>query len=166
MNLRFVSWLSLPLIGLSLTFSNNLALADTSLPVPQIVKQLRQKTKVPILVPSVLPGSNEKIFVYSEASSKGYYLSFDLIADCKGATACRVASLEAERGGKPYLEKNSETVKLTNGIVGSYTLIKGPYYTALVQWQSRGVLYAAAVKNGRKQDAIALANAAIKGGNR
>ncbi|MCU0550474.1 MAG: hypothetical protein MUC48_14085 [Leptolyngbya sp. Prado105] len=117
------------------------------------------------VVSSIVP-SQARIYVNAEANPQGYYVSFDLTPDCGGATPCRVANLEARRGGDFYKDSTTQSPQLTNGVRGTYTNVRGSYYTALVQWKYQDVIYQAAVKHGRREDAIALANSAIQGGVR
>lgn len=92
--------------------------------------------------------------------------------DCRGATACRVGGIEAERGGQFRDPKQGgvmdtfEPVKLARGVNGQFANTCGPYCLASVLWKYQGVLYTVHVKNGLKEEAIALANAAIMAGPR
>lgn len=153
-------WTALPLLLLGIPVRS---VADVTLQTETIVSTLQQRTQVPIFVPTLVPQQDE-IYVSVGASAEGYSLSFNVTPECKGETACRFGSLEANRGEEFYTEPSSESVTLANGVRGLYTLVRGPYYTALVQWEYQGVLYKAGIKNGQKKDVIALANSAITAG--
>lgn len=153
-------WAVLPLLLLG---TSARSLADVTLQTEPIVSTLQQQTQVPIFVPTLVPQQDE-IYVSVGASAKGYYLSFNVTPECKGETPCRFGSLEANRGEAFYTDPSSESVTLANGARGLYTLVRGPYYTALVQWEYQGVLYKAGLKNGQRKDALAFANSAIAAG--
>lgn len=66
-------------------------------------------------------------------------------------------------GGNRQTFKNIELAKGTKGIFFNGC---GPYCTALVEWQSGGVLYRVTMKNGREENLKQIANSAIEAGRR
>ncbi|MDG2614821.1 hypothetical protein P7L53_01055 [Thermoleptolyngbya sichuanensis XZ-Cy5] len=150
------------------------SLAGASIPIDQVVSQLRSQTSIPIFLPDAVPGM-EEVYVHAYGNEDGYGVLFDYVADCKGATACNYGSISAERyeGTMTLAEMlgisetdTVETVALTNGVSGQYANTCGAYCVATVVWQADGILYGVSIKNGEKEATIALANGAIAAGPR
>ncbi len=142
---------------------------STSFPVGEILPQLKGKTQVPIFLPSSLPFSN-KVYYKSTATANGYSVEFNHTADCK-ATACYIGAIEAEKGGKLTTKIGGERetlkdIQLSGGTKAIFYNNCGAYCTALVEWQSQGVLYRVTMKNGREEALTKIANSAIEAGAR
>lgn len=142
---------------------------STSFPVREILPQLKGKTQVRIFLPSSVPFS-DKVYYKSKASANGYSVEFNYTPDCK-ATACYMGAIEAEKGGKltTKMGGDRETLKniqLAGSTKGIFYNACGAYCTALVEWQSQGVLYRVTMKNGREEALTKIANSAIEAGVR
>ena len=125
---------------------------------------------VPVLLPSTVNldiGKTTK--VYPEGSSKKgeYSLELSGAKGCNGATACFLASFTGERGVK--LGYKMTNVKLALGMKGYYHGLScgGSCSPPSLAWVQKGVRYEiqANALGGRKAF-IALANSAIRAGNR
>jgi hypothetical protein len=125
---------------------------------------------VPVLLPSTVNldiGKTTK--VYPEAASKkgSYDLSLSGAKDCGGANACFLALFTGERGAK--LGYKSTNVKLASGIKGYYRGLScgGSCSPPSIAWIQKGVRYEfQANALGGKKAFVAMANSAIRAGNR
>ncbi len=124
-----------------------------------------QGTRIPILAPSQL-ATDASLYWRVSKRDTGYEFTFGYTPTCNGATACNWGAFSAEKGGQmPDFENNSattsESVTLSKGKKGLYRFYRSASYHAYVHWKESGVLYTAYIKNGRKDDVIAMANSAI-----
>lgn len=137
------------------------AAATTSVPVERLRSQLQGRTQVPIVIPATLP-TEESLFSSATVTSDRYEISFTYTPDCQG-TACTWGSFSAERS--EYLEDDPglvEAVTLVDGTQAWFNNFCGAYCNARVFWFADGSLYSAWIKNGTREAAIALANAAVQ----
>lgn len=148
------------------------SLVGATLPVEQVVSQLRPQTPIPIYLPDAVPGM-EEVYVHTYGDENSYGVDFDYIADCNGATACSYGGTWAQRyeGSMTPAEilgisETVESVELANGVSGQYANTCGAYCVATVMWQADGILYGVSIKNGEKEATVSLANGAIAAGPR
>jgi hypothetical protein len=110
------------------------------------ITKIDARSSVPVLLPDHLaidyPG---KLFVSGGTSDSGWHLEFDGAPDCGGATACFLASVTAETGGRPGFKR---TVKLAGGVTGYYKPLTcgGSCSPPVIQFVRGGVLYEIAAK--------------------
>ncbi len=157
------------------------AIADT-FSINNIALQISQKTTVPILLPSekVIEENkfeaSETIYSYLESSSNnGYNLTFNNRPGNVGNAAFRF-SISASRGkdferqpshsDPKYAAKYSQVKLFANSSALVTTWCGGSACWSTVQWKSNGVLYKVASKRRQPDAALAIANSAIKSGNR
>ena len=150
--------------------SNLIAQAGATVPIGQILPQLKGKTQVPIFLPSQVPFS-QKLYFYPQARADGYSVSIDYRANCRGTTACSAGGIGAQKGGEftqrmEGVTKTLKNLQLAKGTKGVFHNGCGAYCTASVEWKFQGVLYTVALKNGREVDAVKIANSAIEAGRR
>jgi hypothetical protein len=139
-----------------------------NLPIDELVGsayQIMGNTQIPILAPSQIKTKEHRYWNVFK-TNVGYGFGFGFTRDCNGAGACNWGSFSAEKGGQmPAFENNSSTtserVTLAKGKKALYRSDRAAYINASVYWQENGILYTAYIKNGRKEDLIAMANSAI-----
>jgi hypothetical protein len=139
-----------------------------NLPIDELVGsayQIMGNTQIPILAPSQIKTKEHRYWNVFK-TNVGYGFGFGFTRDCNGAGACNWGSFSAEKGGQmPAFENNSSTtserVTLARGKKALYRIDRAAYINASVYWQENGILYTAYIKNGRKEDLIAMANSAI-----
>jgi hypothetical protein len=147
-----------------------IAQASTTLPIEQILSQLKSKTQVPIFLPSQVAFSR-KVYFSAQGKADGYTISIDYTANCRGAGACSAGEITAEKGGDfmkkiEGVTKTLKTIQLAKGTKGFFHNGCGAYCTASAQWKNQGVLYTVAIKNGREVETLKIANSAIEAGQR
>jgi hypothetical protein len=139
-----------------------------------IISDLKQVTKVPILLPSNLPTKGLKVCPKNE--SDGYAITLVSHGECPGSQASYVGTISATANKtlKPS-DENSIKVQLAGGITGYYTprAYKVP---PSVEWIYKGTLYSIQIteyadgknRNSREAKAylLSLANSAIEAGSR
>ena len=150
--------------------------------IKAISAQIARKTNVPILLPS-----EQVVEQYKFDRSETIYASLDTYSDNDysvrfnnrsgnvGNAAFRF-SVSAKRGKdfeRPSQDPDTRyadtfrQVKLSdnsNGLITSWC--GGTACWTKVQWKSKGVLYEVAAKQRQPETALAIANSAIKSGNR
>lgn len=150
--------------------TQQLAQAGTAVPVSEILPKLKGKTQVPIFIPSSIPVS-QKLYYQTTAKADSYTISMEYTADCRGAGACSLGEIRAQKGGAfstkiEGVTKTLKEIQLAGGVKGSFHNGCGAYCTASVEWKGQGVLYTVAIKNGKEADLIKIANSAIQAGKR
>ncbi|NET40029.1 MAG: hypothetical protein F6K19_50120, partial [Cyanothece sp. SIO1E1] len=136
--------------------------------------ELKQKTTVPVLLPSALPTSVLAVEVYLSvrAEPDSYAVNLDLAPECYGATACAFGGITAQRNETLYTEEFTETVLLATGITGHYKPITcgASCSPPAISWQYQDVLYRidfeVADDSKGKAQLMAIANSAIEAGPR
>ena len=150
--------------------------------IKEISVQIARKTSVPILLPSEQVveqykfNQSETIYAYLDTySDSDYSVRFNNRAGNVGNAAFRF-SVSGKRGKdfeKPVQDRDPRyaatlrQVKLSdnsNGLITSWC--GGTACWTKVQWKSKGVLYEVAAKQRQPETALAIANSAIREGNR
>ncbi|MBD3887330.1 hypothetical protein IFO70_37790 [Phormidium tenue FACHB-886] len=169
---QFIALSALPAATLLLVHP---AQADVVLPIAQVISQIDRATDVPIYLPESVPMDQSYLDISTTANS--YRVDFNHTPDC-GGTACYFGSIQAERGGQlssnPFSDRAArdlggiretfETVQLSDGTLAQFINGCGAYCTAVLEWQSQGVLYQVTVKNGTREMLLAIANSAVEAG--
>jgi hypothetical protein len=150
--------------------TKQLAQGGTAVPVSEILPKLKGKTQVPIFIPSSLPVS-QKLYYQSQAKADSYTISMEYTADCRGAGACSLGEIRAQKGGEfstkiEGVTKTLKNVQLAGGVKGVFHNGCGAYCTASVEWKTQGFLYTIAIRNGVEADLMKMANSAIQAGKR
>lgn len=149
----------------------------------KLIAQLKTKTDVPVLFPTVVPQSPDKSPYYASTDLSvakygiKYIINVDATKDCNGAHYCNIGYLKAERGTKLQIYRDrtnkeiTTNIALTHNINGYYTPghPMGDYFSPNIQWISKKVLYTINWNPapGISEEAIrnlltTLANSAIK----
>lgn len=133
-----------------------------------LLPKVKRKSGLAVRLPSKIHVfvKPSKTFAASSASRKRYILELDAAKGCNGANVCFLASFSGTRGGTPAFKK---TVSLAHGITGYYKPVTcgASCSPAFIQWKEGGVLYEIENKGAGKKSAMAaLANSAIRGGDR
>ena len=149
------------------------AFAATSVDVPHkfrtLIPKVEKKSGLSVRLPSTIRSYMKRTYVNGSATRKSYLLDLGAARDCNGATACFIASFSGVRGGKPAFKRK---VQLTRGITGYFKPVTcgGSCSPAFIQWKEGRVLYEIEYKGAsekkEKSTMIALANSAIRGGDR
>jgi hypothetical protein len=131
--------------------------------------EVKATSGVPVLVPQFLPSRARRHVPSTSAEPGSYALALGAVRNCGGATACFIASFEAERGARPDFRR---TVELTGGRTGYFKPLScgASCSPPVVQFVEGGVLYTIAANVGTKATErkllVRMANSAIKRGPR
>lgn len=166
----------------SLLVGNDLSAIAGTFSIKEISAQIARKTNVPILLPSeqVIEqykfDRSETMYAYLDTySDSDYSVRFNNRSGNAGNAAFRF-SVSAKRGKDferpsqdpdPRYAATFRQVKLSdnsNGLITSWC--GGTACWTKVQWKSNSVLYEVASKQRGANTALAIANSAIKEGNR
>jgi hypothetical protein len=134
-----------------------------------LIPKVEKKSGLSVRLPSRLHAyvKPSRTYPTGSATRKSYLLDLGAAPGCHGATACFIASFSGERGGTPAFKR---TVSLTRGITGYFKPVTcgASCSPSFIQWKENGVLYEIEFKGATKEKRtmIALANSAIRGGDR
>jgi len=155
-------------------------------PLRGVVGQIKHQTRVPIILPSVLPPTvqQQRIYVSGTATVDGYQITLTSSPQC-GANSCFIGSFEAERGGEMTradesvhaAQDHDKFIRVVNGIEAYYKPLTcgGSCSPPIIEWMSDGVLYRVQfdvqgrskfMANDIEKYMVAMANSAIKAGAR
>lgn len=147
--------------------------ASTTVDVPHkfrtLIPKVEKKSGVSVRLPATIKSYVKRTYADSFATRKSYTLDLGAARGCHGATACFIASFSGERGARPAFKR---TVQLTRGITGYFKPVTcgASCSPSFIQWKEGRVLYEIEYKGApeRKQRStmVALANSAIRGGDR
>jgi hypothetical protein len=151
-----------------------LAASEGNVNVPakfaKLLPKVKTKSGLAVRLPSKIHVFVSPSTTFADATStkKSYFLELDAAKSCHGANACFLASFSGTRGGTPAFKR---TVSLTHGITGYFKPVTcgGSCSPAFIQWKENGVLYEIenkGVGKNEKKSMAALANSAIRGGDR
>lgn len=128
------------------------------------VAEVKQDTKLPILLPSTLTtNERQELFASGEGEARRYQFIVSTVNDCTGA-ACSTAYFGASKGGSVYGDRKAT---LANGRKGRYLPMScgASCSPPSVVWKERGVVYEISADATRAQ-LVRMANSAIKQGPR
>lgn len=163
--------LSLLLSAAFLSLTNSKALAQTAAKTDSIfepvMQSLKQKTRVPLRLPTYLANEEETSPLYAnveKASASDYSILIDFTEDCNGATAChygRVTGQAVKPGAK---HDKGKAVKLANGITGHFVDAKCERICgdSELSWDANGYRYTVGIKAEKEDKLIKVANSAIE----
>jgi hypothetical protein len=132
--------------------------------VDQTVADVKQDTKVPILLPSSLTTQETKtLYGGGEGEARRYSIAVSTVKNCS-ANACAVASFSAMKGIAVYGDRK---VTLAKGRKGRYIPLScgGSCSPPSIVWKERGVVYEISTDATRAQ-LVRMANSAIRKGPR
>jgi hypothetical protein len=127
------------------------------------VADVKQDTKLPILLPSTFDNRGETLYGSGQGSARRYEFFLSTERDCQ-ANFCSAAWFWASKGGKPY---GARSVSLARGRKGKFSPMScgASCSPASIVWKERGVLYE--IQTGKsKKVLVRLANSAIRKGPR
>ena len=139
----------------------------------EAVPLLRQKTSVPIRIPTEIPGLDAEDDLYAivkSADETGYIVILGATPDCEGQHVCSYGTLTGTR--RPFnkiddfTDRRRTRVKLWNGINGYfYDFVCGAYCSdSLIAWTEGKYHYIIGLKAERQTNMIKVANSAIRAG--
>jgi hypothetical protein len=125
-------------------------------------------TDVPVLLPDHLAlDYGGRLYGEAAVMKGGFAIGFDGAPDCGGANACSLASVTAQRGGRPGYKR---TVRLRGGVTGYFKPLTcgGSCSPPELQFVHAGVLYgiAAKVPGQARRRLVRAANEALAAGDR
>ncbi|MEM1168154.1 MAG: hypothetical protein AAGJ08_03450 [Cyanobacteria bacterium P01_H01_bin.35] len=159
--------------------NNNVLLAEKSTPVAtelqEILPKIKEKTQVPILLPSklLITGTDRKIYVEGKGTTNGYEITLAFEPNCTG-NACSIGYFNAEKGGKSLEDEFSRELSLVQNIKGYFRPLTCAASCAppIIGWEYKGVFYRISLKGVGQSpeiegDTLAkMANSAIEAGAR
>lgn len=140
-----------------------------------IVQQLKQQTRVPVLIPNSLPAdaTSQPVYPAIRATPTRYEVSLNLTQDCSGASACSIGSIQGEQGGAPLPEEFVKRVSLAGNISGYFSPSRcgASCSPAVVGWKYQDTFYRISLKapgsdQEQEQALTGFANSAITAGVR
>lgn len=155
---------------------------DAHLPVIEragfkpVAPAIRSKTRVPILMPSVLPkgyeGAESIFCTVTTLKPYEYEVIIGTDSGCRGGNACRIGSLNGKRSRRtgitgtenyPFVKHIARRVKLRGGVVGYFIdfTCGANCSDSKVFWKLGGYEYMVGLKVGKIAEVVALANSAI-----
>jgi len=144
---------------------------ETTVPVREILSQIRGTTRVPIFLPSRVPFS-PRVYFPTQANANGYTVSFETQPNCI-ANACIIGAISAQRGGQFQSPtgcsverfKPIQLARRTSGIfIANFGCGASAY--SFIEWQYQGVLYNVGIKGADEAVLSIIANSAIENGVR
>lgn len=136
-----------------------------------LIPKVESKSGISVRLPSTIPSyvKPKRAFPSGSSTRTSYHLDLGAAKTCNGANACFIAAFLAKENGKPAFKR---TVSLIRGITGYFKPVTcgASCSPAFIQWKQNGVLYEIELKglasNKEKSGMKALANSAIRGGDR
>lgn len=142
------------------------------------LKQLKAKTKLPIVLPSVLavtPLKGKPLYPVVTASAKRWDVVLGYVPGCNGANVCAAGNLAAVKTTRKLNAGDGKKVTLRHGAEGRFQKMTcgANCAAAAISFRSAGLIFTYQLKlDGSKTDAtdrkglIAVANSALAGGLR
>jgi hypothetical protein len=147
--------------------------ASTTVDVPAkfktLIPKVEKKSGISVRLPSTIKSYVKRTYADSFATGKTYTLDLGAAKSCHGANACFIAEFNGTRGGKPAFKR---TVSLAGGVTGYFKPVTcgASCSPSFIQWKEGRVLYEIEYKGApekkQKSTMVALANSAIRGGDR
>ena len=136
---------------------------------------LRQKTSVPIRIPTEIPSLDSEDDVYAivkSADETGYAVVLGAIPDCEGQHVCSYGTLIGttrpfkEIDDYEFADRRSKRVVLWNGIRGDYygSVCAAYCDDSLIVWTEGKYRYIIGLKAEKQSNMIKVANSAIRAG--
>jgi hypothetical protein len=130
------------------------------------VAELSPKTNVPILLPKTVTDADRLFARVTAAEPARYEISLDYTPDCQGSTACRWGSFAGAVSAPTVQVVQGKAVALQNGIMADFVDAKcgASCSDSTLTWEQAGHRYRIALKAGKEQTLVDLANSAIANG--
>jgi hypothetical protein len=133
-----------------------------------LLAKLQSSTRVPLRLPSVLPGVDRMHPIYARlqsADESRYKILLSNVLPCEGQNNCLYGTVEGDTSPIDLGENagSGNTVSLSRGIRGQYipAICRAYCSQAYVTWTENGFHYAIGLKAERLQNLIKAANSAI-----
>ncbi|MBW4646266.1 MAG: hypothetical protein KME23_25295 [Goleter apudmare HA4340-LM2] len=131
-----------------------------------ILPKLQQKTRIPILLPKVIPGAtgeNQLYAILETATPQKYDILLGFSPNCTGGTACRLGVVTAQALTRKTPRLTGKPVSLTKGITGYFVDFScgANCSDATLTWRQKGVQYVIGLKAGDRTSLVRMANSAI-----
>ncbi len=131
-----------------------------------ILAKLKQKTRIPIILPKFIPGverENPLYAIIENATPKKYEILLGFSPDCSGGTACRFGIVTAEAVTNKTPPLTGKKVSLARGITGYFVDFScgANCSDATLTWRQKGGQYAIGLKAGDRTSLVKMANSAI-----
>lgn len=128
-----------------------------------ILPKLQQKSQIRILLPHLIPGSEDENQLYAileTTTPKKYEILLGYSPDCNGGTACRLGVVTAEAVTRSTPRLNGKRVSLAKGITGYFVNSRcgANCSDATLTWRQQGVQYAMGIKAGKLASLMKMAN--------
>ncbi len=142
------------------------------------LKQLKAKTTLPVVLPSVLPVSplkGKSLYPEVTASAKRWDVVLGYVPDCNGANVCAAGNLSGEKAARALNASDGQRVTLRGGVQGRFRKLScGASCSApSIAFKRYGLIFTFQLKlDGAKDDPtdrkglIKVANSALAGGLR
>ena len=141
-----------------------------------VASALKGKTRVPLVIPSALPKSEEVDRFYCTVITlepNEYEAIIGWSTECGGGNACRIGSFYGKRslggritgsGNYPFERRRARQVRLMGGITGYFVdaTCGANCSDSKVFWKQGGYEYMVGLKAGEVTNVVALANSAIR----
>jgi len=132
----------------------------------QIIPILKQKTRVPLWLPTYIPESDGDIPLYAQleavtATNYSILLGFD--PECNGGTACRLGSISGEKINSQHKSLNGKKITLSRTRQGYFVdaVCGANCSDSTLSWKEKGYLYKLAIKAGDLQTLVKMANSTV-----
>ncbi len=131
-----------------------------------ILPKLKKNTKIAILLPKQIPGSereNKLYAVVETAMPNKYEIILGFTPDCNGGTACRYGFLGAEAITNKMSRQTGKIVSLQNRTTAYFTESQcgANCSDAILTWRRNNVQYSAGLKAGKLNDVLQMANSFV-----
>jgi hypothetical protein len=171
-NLALIALVLMPIAIVS-TVITQIAIAETQESVAaelqDILPTLRQKTNLPILLPSKLPPDSEQLYVQESADESSYSVEIGYAPECSGS-ACFLGMFSASKESNG---QDGDPITLANGIRGYFLEVTcSTCGDSLLSWTQNGVSYlirykvAGETRQQVLEEMMRMANSAIQAGPR
>ncbi len=138
---------------------------------------LKQRTTLPIVLPSVFPVQTlegKPLFPRIQTTARRWNVDLGLVADCNGANVCTAGYLSAVQSRRPPSSLDGRAVSLRGGLTGRYQPLScgASCSPPSITFRRYGVNFNFQLKLRRKQGEtdrgvlIRIANSALAGGRR
>ena len=135
---------------------------------PPIIDALMGGTRVPIRLPGFLPfnddASNPLYANILTVNEQGYTIEVGWDPDCSSNNACHFVTLYGSRKPLALAERKRTSVALTKGLQGQFgEAVCGTVCgNAEMAWTQDGIYYAVAMKSGKLNEMVQVANSEIE----
>ncbi|MCW3014487.1 MAG: hypothetical protein JWO02_1579 [Solirubrobacterales bacterium] len=169
--------LSLTAVLVGSTTAVHAAPAPVAKALQPTLTQLKAKTTLPILLPSVFPVTPLKgkpLYSVVSAKAKRWDVVLGYVPACNGANVCAAGNLSVEKTARKLTSADGSKVKLRDGVVGRYQPLScGASCSApSIAFRAHGVIVTYQLKLDLKKGEtdrggfVKVANSALAGGLR